>query len=70
MKALRYNFDPAVLKRMMEEYHTIGYQAEIVDDELIVYYGKQVRKTKKQVAAEKAERWSKRERNFGYTRGQ
>jgi hypothetical protein len=54
---------------MLDEYKTIGYRAEIVDDELLVYYGKMPRKQKKVRDAEQAERWSKRERNFGYTRG-
>lgn len=54
---------------MLDEYKTIGYKAEIVDDELLVYYGKMPRKQKKVRVDEKAEKWSKRERNFGYTRG-
>ena len=69
MKTLRYHRNRYPIDRLLEEYLMSGYQAKIVDDELIVYYGKQPRKTKKQVAQEKAERWSKRERNYGYTRG-
>lgn len=69
MKTLRYSSDRYPIVRMLEEYRTIGFKAEIVDDELLVYYGKVARKSKKQVEQEKAERWSKRERNYGYTRG-
>lgn len=69
MKKMYYKASPDILSRLLEECHMIGYDAEIVDDEIIIYYGKQPRKTKKQVEQEKAERWSKRERNFGYTRG-
>lgn len=54
---------------MLGEYKTIGYTAEIVDDELIVYYGKMPRKVKRPRAQEKSEKWSKRERDYGYTRG-
>lgn len=69
MKTMSYSGDRFPIDRLLEEFLMIGYEAEIVDNELLVYYGKQPRKTKKQVEQEKAERWSKRERNFGYTRG-
>lgn len=68
MKTLVYTGDKFPIKRMLEEYLMIGYQAKIVDDNLLVYYGKQPRKPKK-ARREDNDRWSKRERNFGYTRG-
>jgi hypothetical protein len=70
MKAMRYQGSREKLVSMRDEYKMIGYDAEIVDNELLVYYGKRPRKlTKKQQQAAKAERWTKRERSFGYTRG-
>lgn len=68
MKALHYKNNPEKLKMMLEEYLMIGYRAEILDDELVVYYGKQPRKRKQTKAQLQQERWSKRERNFGYAR--
>lgn len=68
MKTLKYKGSRYPIARMLDEYKTIGYRAEIIDDELFVYYGKQARKYKTR-RDEKAEKWSKRERNFGYTRG-
>lgn len=71
MKALYYKTTPEKLQSMLEEYSMIGYDAEIIDEELVVYYGSRPRKSKKNKKEEKkkqAERWSKRERNFGYTR--
>lgn len=69
MKTMRYKGTPELLARWMEEYQMSGYDCYLDGDEIVIYYGKQPRKTKKQVEQEKAERWSKRERNFGYTRG-
>lgn len=69
MKKQYYKGSPDLLARLLEEATMLGYEAEIVGDELVTYYGKQHRKSKKEVEQEKAERWSKRERNYGYTRG-
>ena len=67
---MRYTGEEATLKRMLEEYRMIGYEAEIKDGELIVYLARQSKKAKKAAkAAAQPEKWSKREREFGYTRG-
>lgn len=68
MKTLKYSGNRYPIVRMLDEYKSIGYKAEIVDDELLVYYGKMPRKQKK-VRDDKSEKWTKRERDFGYTRG-
>lgn len=69
MKTQYYKGTPEQLQSMLEEYLEIGYDAEIVDNELVVYYGKRPVKPKKQAHKDqKTEKWSKRERNFGYTR--
>jgi hypothetical protein len=67
MKTLEYSGSKWPIARMLDEYLTIGYDAKIVDDVLLVYYGKQPRKQKRAVRDQ--EKWTKRERNFGYTRG-
>jgi len=53
---------------LLQEYLDLGYDAEIDGDEIVVYYGKQQGK-KKAHKQQQSEKWSKRERNFGYTRG-
>jgi hypothetical protein len=68
MKTQRYTGTPEKLQDMLEEYLMIGYDAEIIENELIVYYGKRPVQQKSKPVNEKTERWSKRERNFGYTR--
>lgn len=68
-KNLYYKGDPEWLKRTQEEYEMIGFHTEIIDGELIVHSGQPPKKSKKQAKADaKAEKWSKRERNFGYAR--
>lgn len=68
MKATRVRGTPEKLQQLLEEATMSGYQAEIDGDELVVYYGVQPKK-KGKPRKENNERWSKRERNFGYTRG-
>lgn len=70
MKTQRISASPEKLKALLEEYRMIGYDAEIDGEELVVYYGKRAKKSKKKPVRQKSdEHWSKRERNFGYTRG-
>lgn len=58
------------LQDILEECQMIGYDAEIDGDEVVVYYGQRPKKAKKKAQQQqKPEQWSKRERNFGYTRG-
>lgn len=68
MKSQRISGSPEKLRELLEEYRSIGYDAELDGDELVVYYGKRQSK-KKGHKAQQSEKWSKRERNFGYTRG-
>lgn len=70
MKTQRFRATPhSTLQEVLEEVRMLGYDAEIDGDEVVVYYGKQIKKSKKQQKQEQTDRWSKRERNFGYTRG-
>lgn len=69
MKTQRISAAPEKLQQLLEEYIMLGYHAEIDGDELVVYYGVQQKGKKTGKEKQQAERWSKRERNFGYTRG-
>jgi len=69
MKNLYYKGTPEHLESLAAEYKDAGFDTEINDGELTVFATKQHKRTKKQQRQEQAERWSKRERNFGYTRG-
>lgn len=69
MKNLYYKGDPEWLKSIQEEYEMSGHHTDIIDGELIVYAGAPPKKqSKKEKKKQQAERWSKRERNFGYAR--
>ncbi len=68
MKVQRVVVDADKRQGVLEEYQMIGFYAEIVDNEIWVYPSKPA-KAKKKPVDDKSERWSKRERNFGYTRG-
>lgn len=70
MKSKRIKASPEKLQDLLEEYQMLGIDAEIDGDELVVYYGVRQKKSKKPKNQAQAERWSKRERNFGYTRRQ
>jgi hypothetical protein len=67
VKSQHINGSPETLKRLLEEYTMIGYNAEIIGDELIVHMTPPVKPRREH--AKDGERWSKRERNFGFTRG-
>lgn len=71
MKTQRISGTPEKLEQLLEEYLMLGYFAEMDGEELVVYYGQPQKKSKKKnnKQGQKDERWSKRERNFGYTRG-
>lgn len=68
MKSQKISGTPEKLQQLLEEYRMIGYHAELVGEELVVYYGQVPKKSKKAKHNDKTEKWSKRERNFGYTR--
>lgn len=69
MKTQRFRATPhSTLQDVLEECRMLGYDAELDGDEVVVYYGKRPKKTKKSKVQDQ-DRWSKRERNFGYTRG-
>jgi hypothetical protein len=57
------------LKSLAAEYIDSGFDTEIVEGELTVFAGKRPVQTKKKGKGnEQSDRWSKRERNFGYAR--
>lgn len=65
------------LEDILEECQMLGYDAELDGDEVVVYLNPRSKKDKGHKKANKIkseagqrEHWSKRERNFGYTRGQ
>lgn len=68
MKTQRITGSPEKLESLLEEFLMSGYFAELDGDELVVYYDQEAKK-KKVKSTEKTKKWSKRERNFGYTRG-
>lgn len=59
----------STLQEVLEECLMLGRDAEIDGDEVVVYLNPRAKKGKKPKRDDKAEKWSKRERNFGYTRG-
>lgn len=59
----------STLQEVLEECLMLGRDAEIDGDEVVVYLNPRTKKNKKPKRDDKAEKWSKRERNFGYTRG-
>jgi hypothetical protein len=71
MKTQRFRAtEHSTLEEVLEEVQQLGYDAEIDGDEVVVYLNPRQRKSKrKPQQTGKAEKWSKRERNFGYTRG-
>jgi len=69
VKTQRIAGSPDKLVELMEEYLSIGYSAELDGDELVVYYGQAPKRQHKPKGNDKPEKWSKRERNFGFTRG-
>jgi hypothetical protein len=69
MKSQRVKGTPEKLQDLMDEAHMLGYDAELDGDELVIYYGQAPRKQHKPKVDKKPDQWSKRERNFGYTRG-
>lgn len=71
MKTQRFRATKArSLEVILEECLMLGYDAEIDGDEVVVYYGQRQKRSKhKPQQTGKVEKWSKRERNFGYTRG-
>lgn len=69
MKTQRFGATPGrSLETILEECLMLGYDAELDGDEVVVYYGRQQKKTKRKPPQTKTEKWSKRERNYGYTR--
>lgn len=71
MKTQRFRATPGrSLEEILEESLMLGYDAELDGDEVVVYLNPRAKKGKKPKRDDKAEKWSKRERNFGYTRGQ
>jgi len=73
MNTQRFRVKPG----MLEEFLDLGYDAELDGDEVVVYLKPRSKKDKSHKKANKIkaeagqkDRWSKRERNFGYTRGQ
>jgi len=66
MNTQRFRVKPGMLEELLD----LGYDAELDGDEIVVYLKARVKKGKKPKRDDKAEKWSKRERNFGYTRGQ
>lgn len=69
MKTQHIKVSPDKLAGLLDEYLMSGYNAEIDGDEIVIHPPKARPKAKKPVGSPKVERWSKRERNFGYTRG-
>jgi len=70
MKNLYYKGTPEHLESLAAEYNDAGFETEIVEGELTVFAGKRPQPAKKKrQPKDDPERWSKRERNFGYTRG-
>jgi len=68
-KNLYYKGTDEHLRTLAEEYNDAGFDTEIVEGELTVFAGKRPQPTKKKGKGnEQSDRWSKRERNFGYAR--
>lgn len=70
MKSQRFRATPhSTLQEVLEEVRSLGYDAEIEGDEVVVYLNPRNSKKAKKGQRQDQDRWSKRERNFGYTRG-
>lgn len=65
-----HSTDQDYLARLAEEARYIGRECKLYDDKLVIFALPQSSKKKRkdEQRDDKAERWSKRERNFGYAR--
>ena len=68
MKDQRIRVSEDKREDLLEEFITQGYHAAIVGEDVVVYGERPKPKPKKPTEPVKVERWSKRERNFGWTR--